>query len=134
MLSRLKWPVLFALVFVGSTISALLVGQWAEQRFFPVVEKFQVTFEQHTHEGLIISGSMDKVRQCRFVEVAAYAGAAYLSVDFPDRPAREIGKTRAEGEQAWGPWLITPDVEKVKLVVRHQCHALWDTVTVLLEP
>ena len=132
-LARLKWPVLFALVFLGSLISALLVGQWLERRYLPVVTGFEVTFEEHDKEALTIAGRMQKARPCRFVEVAAYSGDAYLNLEFSDRHIRDHGKSRAEGWQSWGPWVITPDAEKVKLVARHQCHILWDSTTVLLQ-
>ena len=132
-ISRLKWPILFALVFVSSTVSALLIGQWLEHRYMPVVRGFEVTFEEHEGELMTIAGRMKKVRPCRFIEVAAYSGDAYLSLDFSDRHIRDHGKSRAEGWQLWGPWVITPDAPNVKLVARHQCHILWDSTTVLWE-
>ena len=131
--NRLKWPVLFALVFVSTAVSFLLVGRWLEHKYLPVVSGFVVTYKDQTGGSLIIAGNMQKVRDCRFVEVAAYSGDTYLTLDFSDRHLRDHGKSRAEGHQAWGPWIITPNAPNVRLIARHQCHILWDSTTVLLE-
>lgn len=130
---RLRWPLLYGLVFVMSVVSALLVGRWLEHKYWPVVTGFAVTYRDQQDGSLILAGRMQKTRDCRFIEVAAYSGDAYLSLDFSDRHLRDHGKSRAEGWQAWGPWIITPDASPVKLVARHQCHILWDSTTVLLD-
>lgn len=133
MLSKIKWAALFGLVFMSAALSAALIGQWLEHRYMPVVTGFAVTYTDHDDGSLVIAGKMQKVRDCRFVEVAAYSGDAYLSLDFSDRHLRDHGKTRAEGWQTWGPWSITPDTTPIRLVARHQCHILWDSTTVLLQ-
>lgn len=131
--NRLKWPVLFAMAFISSVISSLLLSRWLEHKYWPVVTGFAVTYRDQQADSLILAGTMKKVRDCRFVEVAAYSGDRYLNLDFSDRHLRDHGKSRAEGYQAWGPWIITPDASPVKLVARHQCHILWDSTTVLME-
>ena len=132
-LSRLKWPLLFGLVFVCSVVSALLIGRMIEHRYMPVVTGFAVTYRDQKDGSLILAGRMQKVRDCRFIEVAAYSGDTFLSLDFSDRHLRDHGQSRAEGWQAWGPWILTPDAPHVRLIARHQCHILWDSTTVLLD-
>ena len=114
-------------------VSSIIVFQWLEHRYMPVVTGFNVTYSEHDSGSLIIAGNMQKVRDCRFIEVAAYSGDSYLSLEFSDRHLRDHGKTRAEGLQTWGPWEITPDSMPLRLIARHQCHILWDSTTVLLE-
>jgi len=132
-LKHAKWVALFGLVFMSVVVSSIIVFQWIEHRYMPVVTGFTVTYSDRDHGSLVIAGNMQKVRDCRFIEVAAYSGESYLSLEFSDRHLRDHGKSRAEGLQTWGPWAITPDATPLRLVARHQCHILWDSTTVLLE-
>lgn len=133
MFKQLGWPLLYGSVFATSILSSLLLARYIEHRFFPVVTDFVVTYSDKKENAMTVAGQMQKVRDCRFIEVVAYSSNQYLSVDFVDSPARQVGKSRAEGQQAWGPWLITPAASPIRLVARHQCHALWDSSTVLIE-
>ena len=131
---RLIWWALAGMIFVISTITLGALAQWLEPRYLPVVKDFRITSQVKVGKSLQISGEMTKVREsCRFQEVSAYSGKAYLHLTFPDVPPSMLGTSRAAGEQAWGPWLVTPYHDKIRLIVRHRCHALWDTTTVLID-
>lgn len=116
-----------------SFVTALMVAQWAEHRFYPVVGGFTVTEIDHTEKGAVISGVMEKLRDCRFIEVVAYEGERTLEVVFLDSPKAGRKASRAIGWQTFGPWLLSPDVKRARIVARHQCHIFWDSTTVLTQ-
>lgn len=127
---KLAWTALSGVIFVCSVISSLLLAQHLEYVYLPVVVNFKVDKHEILDENLVLQGHMSKVRDCRFVEVVAYHGDEYLSLKF-EQDGSVSGRSRAEGWQAWGPWAINPAVQQIKFVVRHQCHVLWDSRTIL---
>ena len=134
MVNRLAWWALGGLVAVITAVTMVALAQWAEQRYMPVVRGFTIQFQAQDGKSLVIAGEMDKVRDyCRFVELTAYSGKSYLNIDFQDSTTEMNGRSRAAGVQSWGPWVITPYHDEIRLVARHRCHFLWDTVTVLVE-
>ena len=90
---------------------------------YPVVRDFRVVTQVVTPDGVLIEGTMDKVRPCSFVEVVAMLDEVPSTVIFLD--FREQAKfSRPTGPQKWGPWLIVADPKQgVKLHARHHCHA-----------
>lgn len=98
---------------------------------YPVVRDFRVITQVVAPEGVLIEGTMDKVRPCRFVEVVAMLDEVPSMVIFLD--FREQAQfSRPTGPQKWGPWLIVADPKQgVKLHARHRCHAGWEHTEVL---
>lgn len=98
---------------------------------YPVVRDFRVITQVVTPEGVLIEGTMDKVRPCRFVEVVAMLDevpSTVIFLDFREQPQF----SRPTGPQKWGPWLIVADPKQgVKLHARHRCHAGWEHTEVL---
>lgn len=107
---------------VGVFIAALVWG-WIgfkkiEPKIMPVVKDFsidEVVTEGNTQR---ISGLMNKVRNCDFVELVAYSGNHLIGIGFTETPAPV---SRVEGKQEWGWWVITPPVKQLTLYVNHAC-------------
>jgi hypothetical protein len=112
------------------------ITQRIESKYFPVVTSFQILEAVITPESTTITGSMIKLRKyCKFVELNAYSGSTYLNIEYKDRSPSSSDKTtsRAEGFQHWGPWVLSPTTDKVKIQVRHRCHPFWDTITLVAD-
>lgn len=127
--SRIAWH-------VGPLLAALLVFVIAKEvdtRFFPVVADFEITSMRQDGAGVLIEGRLNKLRDCRFVEVVAYGDeSSPAQVQFMDRPVGSLPTTRAVRVQLWGPWHIaTGGAKSVTLIARHECHVLWDHSTTL---
>ena len=120
------------LLFGGSTATGILAIKEIESRFFPVITDFQVTRSVVQGGSLLIYGTFEKSRDCKFVEAAAQVGAIRLDLEFQDKRADQT-QNRAVGTQTFGPWRITPGIYPIKLVARHACHSFWDNTTVMLE-
>ena len=110
---------------------ALLCAAYLLDQAYPVVRDFRVVTQAVTPEGVLIEGTMDKVRPCRFIEVVAMLDEVPSQVIFLD--FREHAQfSRPTGPQKWGPWLIVADPKQgVKLHARHHCHAGWEHTEVL---
>lgn len=94
--------------------------QWA------VVTDFRILTETKVDGGAIVTGTMDKRRDCQFIEVLAMTDGEPADVVFLDLSYRPE-YSRARGPQRWGPWLVrAEDGQGVVLYARHQCHAAWD--------
>lgn len=109
----------------------MLSAAYLLDQAYPVVRDFRVVTQVVTPEGVLIEGTMDKVRPCRFVEVVAMLDevpSTVIFLDFREQPQF----SRPTGPQKWGPWLIVADPKQgVKLHVRHHCHAGWEHTEVL---
>lgn len=116
--------------------------KFVEPVVFPVISDFRVNDINYLDKGnssaVVISGTMFKNRNCSFMNLAAYAHydgteipKGLVNYEFMD----VITRSRALGDQQWGPWKITlpqmPKAEKIELVATHRCHSLWDTQTTL---
>lgn len=82
---------------------------------FPVVKNFTIVnvYEQGTN-GLLISGTLDKVRDCEFISVVGYSGKEFIKVD-------SLPGSRLVRLQAYGPWLLAPKVDTLELYMKHSC-------------
>jgi hypothetical protein len=112
------------------------VAQRIESKHFPVVTDFKILEAVSTPESTTITGSMIKLRKyCTFIELNAYSGATYLNIEYKDRSVTkpDTVTSRAEGFQYWGPWVLTPSANKVRIQARHRCHPFWDTVTIVTD-
>ena len=126
------WLLLAGLLFGGAAATGLLAVKETERRLFPVVTDFQVTRSIVDDGSLLIYGTFEKVRDCKFVEASAQVGAIRLDREFQDKRAGQAAN-RATGPQTFGPWRITPGIYPITLVARHACHTFWDNTTVMLE-
>ena len=103
---------------------------------FPAVQDFKVTSQKELATGgLLIEGTMDKVRDCTFTDVTAYtADGRQVYVHFLDKPPNMPPATRAVRIQAWGPWEVySGKNQSVSLYARHQCHIFWSQTTKLAD-
>lgn len=109
----------------------MLSAAYLLDQAYTVVRDFRVVTQVVTPEGVLIEGTMDKVRPCRFIEVVAMLDevpSMVIFLDFREQPQF----SRPTGPQKWGPWLIVADPKQgVKLHARHQCHAGWEHTEVL---
>ena len=123
MLRRCLWHVTPFLM----GLSLLFVIHYVELRFFPVVIDFKITELKQDQTGILIRGTMHKVRDCEFIQITAYGDDQMpVRVQFLDSPDSATSTTREVGYQFWGPWrLINGEYEHIKFYARHQCHLLW---------
>ena len=129
---RIGWWALAGLLFGGAAVTGVLATKEIERRLFPVVTDFKVARSVVEGRSLLIWGTFEKVRDCKFVEATAQVGAIRLDLEFQDSRADQ-SQNRAVGPQAFGPWKITPGIYPIKLVSRNACHSFWDNTTTMLE-
>ena len=138
MLQRWGWLTLYMVIGACLLATAMVLAPGAEERYRPVVKDFVVDRIERDGHHVTISGTMSKVRDCRFVELLAYAQAhgdtfwRPVTVDFS--PARNTIMSRLPIDQRWGPWSIDLQMASpatVKLAVRHECHGMYPTTTQL---
>ena len=103
---------LYVAVFCGLWLSF----KYVEPVVFPVVKDFKIlNIENFGEDSLLITGEMDKVRSCQFIEVVGYSGSKYIKIEYVSK------NTRLARQQTYGPWLLTPRVEQLELYSRHLC-------------
>ena len=111
-------------------VPTLMIGSvcflywWDTSR--PVVTDFKVQTQYVTPQGVIVDGTMNKLRDCEVIDVAARTNQREVTrVDFLDLKSWH-GYSRLLGPQKWGPWLIwAPEGDGVTIFVRHRCNPLW---------
>jgi len=100
---------------------AIFCGLWwsfkyVEPAVFPVVKDFRIlNVENYGEDSLLITGEMDKVRSCEFIEVIGYSGEKFIKIEYI------TANTRLARKQTYGPWLLTPKVGQLELYSRHLC-------------
>ena len=121
-------PFYAVLAFMTIPITAALIvaGYYWWDQEHPVVVDFKVQTQFPTPAGVMIDGTVNKVRDCEVIDVAARTNQREVTrVDFLDLKSWH-GYSRPLGPQKWGPWLIwAPDGEGVTIFVRHRCNPLW---------
>lgn len=128
---------------IPAAVLLFVLASWriAELVFFPVVDNFVVHSVERQFDRIIISGTLNKARACRFESVRAYGistpnGRQALPLLFMDSRGDETA-TRPTGPQKWGPWRITvpatPNVVSIELKSLHSCHWLWAQQTHLAD-
>ncbi len=130
-LSNSAWSGLIALTMTPVLFSA---GPKVERSLFPVVDHVEIHSETLTEDGVSFFVSFDKVRGCEFLGVAWYSGAVRVGVEF-EPGANLYPRTRPEGDQYAGPWLVrdVTTLEGTRAVAMHRCHPLWETNTTFYE-
>ena len=122
------------LLVLGAIVFALLVGPWAESKASPVLA-FSVVDTTCQGGCVTVSGTLDKRRDCAFIETYARisrdGGIALI-----EYRGEKLGMKfkRPLGPQAWGPWYVEADSgDRVEMYARHQCHPFWVTETLLAQ-
>ena len=100
----------------------------------PVVVDFRVQTQFIADDaGVIVEGTMTKVRGCDFVEVSARTAEGQVSaVTFLDLKPRAPTYSRPLGPQKFGPWYVEGQPgQGITLSAVHRCHFLWTHYEVL---
>ena len=106
-------------------VFAICCGIWVgykviEPIVHPVVNTFTIDETRAVESGVLISGSLNKVRDCKFIQLVAYSGDEYVHVDFS--PSKAVTDTsRRPRYQDYGPWLLSSHINTVTLYVTHDC-------------
>ena len=125
------------LLVLGAIVFALLVGPWAESKASPVLA-FSVVDTTCQGGCVTVSGTLDKRRDCAFIETYARISrdGGISRIALIEYRGEKLGMklSRPLGVQAWGPWYVaaTPG-DRVELYARHQCHPFWVTETRLAQ-
>jgi hypothetical protein len=130
--ARMGWGLLAGLLFGGASATGVLLAKELERRFAPVVSDAVITQSKLLDDGLLIWGTFDKSRDCRFVEAVAQVGAVSLDLEYLDA-SKNKATSRPTGPQTFGPWRLSPGLYPVTITVRHACHSLWTTTTTLIK-
>lgn len=124
----LSWIILLSL--------GLNIPQKMEGMIYPVVTSFELTKVTKISDGVKIWGSFDKNRSCSFEKIYGVLEEngikSTVDVDFMDNR-----RTRQIGEQIFGPWKIEltgNEIKNVKIYTVHECHPLYDTITLIENP
>ena len=125
------WWLLAGILFGGASATGVLLTKEIEHRFAPVVSNAVIVRTAIDGDGLLIWGTFDKERDCKFVEAVASVGAVSLDLEFMDEH-KHRSSTRPTGPQVFGPWRLSPSLYPVQITVRHQCHPLWTTSTTMI--
>tara|TARA_R110000782_G_scaffold27266_1_gene69224 strand:+ start:329 stop:757 length:429 start_codon:yes stop_codon:yes gene_type:complete len=129
---HLGWWLLAGVLFGTSAVTCIPVAQAIEHAYYPVISGFKVVKAENIVGGVLIWGTFDKDRDCKFLEATVTSGTARLDLEFKD-VSNYKPHTRSVGPQVFGPWLISPVVTPVKLTVQHECHSFWRTSTEMFE-
>lgn len=121
-------------------IAILPLWKKLEPRMFPIVEQFTVSQVVPVKGGIAAQGTMKKVRECQFKSLAIYGKAPgdktpkLLDYSFE---AEASTKSRIEGHQAWGPWMIyiegASEGWTISMYAYHECVHLYTLTSKLTE-
>lgn len=109
------------------------VGAELEGYYYPVVTRAEIVQVEYNDRGAIVYLRFNKVRQCGFVGLQWYNNLdRRLGIEFEPESA-DLPPSRPTGQQYTGPWLIRGlyDINGSRAVVTHNCHPLWETISVL---
>ena len=125
------------LLVLGAIVFALLVGPWAESKASPVLA-FSVVDTTCRGGCVTVSGTLDKRRDCAFIETYARISrdGGIPRIAFIEYRGEKLGMKfkRPLGPQTWGPWYVEADSgDRVEMYARHQCHPFWVTETLLAQ-
>lgn len=110
-------------LYIGLVL-ALVLWAWnlfklVEPQVLPVVSGFAIVDVDRDQAGEVwIRGTMTKVRDCEFTQIAAYSGPTLLDLHYTETREQV---SRIPGAQTWGWWTLTPDVNALSLYADHEC-------------
>ena len=128
-LRELLWHLLLLVISV-----LFILAVRAIDRSFPVLKDFEVTSQQVTDVSVIIEGKVNKVRDCKLLEINAFTPEGRkLSINFPGKPIEENLSTRPVGIQFWGPWeLFNQNNTSINIFITHSCSVFWSQTSKLI--
>lgn len=132
--NRCVKDVLLHFTLMTAAVAAVLVARIVDTSF-PVVDEFVVTDLKTTDSGILIEGTMRKVKDCTFNSVSAFTDSGRkVHVQFLDKPGNNPDTSRPVRVQLWGPWEVySGHSHMVSLYASHRCHIFWDQTTKLVD-
>ncbi len=128
-----------AIIFAATLQTILIVGPWAETKFWPPVSKLQILTAHATDaDETEIQAYFTKRRDCEYIGISWFRGAPDGQFErVPIVLLRSEGDTsspnRPVGTQKAGPWIISlssDDLTKRSFArLYHRCNPFWITTT-----
>lgn len=105
----------------------LAIGAYQLDQRYRVVKSFRVQTQFVKEGGVLITGTLDKQRNCEFVSVTGRSSDGNVAaVTFLDRRPDETTFSRPLGLQKFGPWYVEGNPgDHITLHVIHRCHFMW---------
>ena len=127
-LRELLWHLLLLVISVLFVLAVRSID-----RSFPVLNDFEVTSQQVTKTSVIIEGKVNKVRDCKLLEINAFTPEGRrIAINFLDKPIEENQGTRPIGVQFWGPWeLFNQNNTSINIFITHACSVFWSQTSKL---
>lgn len=97
----------------------------------PVIHSWRPTSVLQDGDDIVVSGTMVKARDCPFIAPPMARLETGQNVPIASTsPTAGMTWDNSEKPQRFGPWRIPGGARHhVTIYLRHQCHALWSTVT-----
>ncbi len=137
------WGLIFSCTVLYFFFGLFAFGPRIESAFYPVFKNVSaVPISVDSVHGIIrIGATADKVRMCEWTGIQALVfregmwlqGKIYFSDPRLPGPEENLPISRPTGRQSLGQIYVRPDGDKIKVVVYHRCHPLWQTTTLLYE-
>ncbi len=127
-LRELLWHLLLLVISVLFVLAVRSID-----RSFPVLNDFEVTSQQVTKTSVIIEGKVNKVRDCKLLEINAFTPEGRrIAINFLDKPIEGNQGTRPIGVQFWGPWeLFNQNNTSINIFITHACSVFWSQTSKL---
>lgn len=127
-LRELLWHLLLLVISVLFVLAVRSID-----RSFPVLNDFEATSQQVTKTSVIIEGKVNKVRDCKLLEINAFTPEGRrIAINFLDKPIEENQGTRPIGVQFWGPWeLFNQNNTSINIFITHACSVFWSQTSKL---
>lgn len=127
---RTLWHILPPLL----ALIAVFIIKTVDQSF-PVIDSFKIVHQEISpNGGVIIDGTLNKRRDCKFESMVAYTDDTEpVHIRMVDKPEGAFPSSRAVRVQLWGPWevMANNDDKTIEIMVVHRCHPLWDVTSQL---
>ena len=127
-LRELLWHLLLLVISVLFVLAVRSID-----RSFPVLNDFEVTSQQVTKTSVIIEGKVNKVRDCKLLEINAFTPEGRrIAINFLDKPIEGYQGTRPICVQFWGPWeLFNQNNTSINIFITHACSVFWSQTSKL---
>lgn len=127
-LRELLWHLLLLVISVLFVLAVRSID-----RSFPVLNDFEVTSQQVTKTSVIIEGKVNKVRDCKLLEINAFTPEGRrIAINFLDKPIEGNQGTRPIGVQFWGPWeLFNQNNTSINIFITYACSVFWSQTSKL---
>jgi len=127
-LRELLWHLLLLVISVLFVLAVRSID-----RSFPVLNDFEVTSQQVTKTSVIIEGKVNKVRDCKLLEINTFTPEGRrIAINFLDKPIEGNQGTRPIGVQFWGPLeLFNQNNTSINIFITHACSVFWSQTSKL---